>query len=138
MLKEHPDLAPWRPPAGITPRLSDAGLVTLAPMGAIPGYTCEARWLRHARARLRHLFPCLPQQPGCNKRLRIRPPGLMRSVNRVLATTSVRSEPRCNQGVPATGSGLGGSGGLSADDLLDRCADDNAPQSLVGLFTVHA
>jgi hypothetical protein len=63
----------------------------------------------------------------------------MRSVNRILATTtSVRSEPRCNQGVPATGSGLGGSGGLSADDLLDRCAGDNAPQSLVGLFTVHA
>jgi hypothetical protein len=30
MLKEHPDLAPWRPPVGITPRLSDAELVTLA------------------------------------------------------------------------------------------------------------
>jgi hypothetical protein len=28
MLKEHPDLAPWRPPVGITPRLSDAELVT--------------------------------------------------------------------------------------------------------------
>jgi hypothetical protein len=57
MLKEHPDLAPWRPPAGITPRLSDAELVTLATMQAIPGCTSEARWLRHARARLRHLFP---------------------------------------------------------------------------------
>lgn len=34
MLKEHPDLAPWRPPAGITPRLSDAELVTLATMQA--------------------------------------------------------------------------------------------------------
>jgi hypothetical protein len=32
MLKEHPDLAPWRPPVGITPRLSDAELVTLAMM----------------------------------------------------------------------------------------------------------
>ncbi|BDM74821.1 hypothetical protein HEK616_83080 (plasmid) [Streptomyces nigrescens] len=39
MLKEHPDLAPWRPPAGITPRLSDAELVTLATMQAILGYT---------------------------------------------------------------------------------------------------
>src|SRR3984957_5435461 len=35
MLKEHPDLAPWRPPVGITPRLSDAELVTLATMQAI-------------------------------------------------------------------------------------------------------
>ncbi len=35
MLKEHSDLAPWRPPVGITPRLSDAGLVTLATMQAI-------------------------------------------------------------------------------------------------------
>ena len=30
MLREHPGLAPWRPPAGIAPRLGDAGLVTLA------------------------------------------------------------------------------------------------------------
>ena len=80
MLKEHPDLGPWRPPVGITPRLSDAELVTLATMQAIPGYTSEAKWLRHARARLRHLFPCLPQQPGYNKRLR-KGAGLMRSVN---------------------------------------------------------
>ncbi len=61
MLKEHPDLAPWRPPVGITPRLSDAELVTLATMQAILGYTSEAKWLRHARAHLRHLFPYLPQ-----------------------------------------------------------------------------
>lgn len=27
ILKEHPDLAPWRPPVGITPRLSDAELI---------------------------------------------------------------------------------------------------------------
>jgi hypothetical protein len=59
MLKEHPDLAPWRPPAGITPRLSDAELVTLATMQAILGCTSEAKWLRHARAHLRHLFPYL-------------------------------------------------------------------------------
>lgn len=87
MLKEHPDLAPWRPPVGITPRLSDAELVTLATMQAILGYTSEAKWLRHARAYLRHLFPYLPQQPGYNKRLRTAA-GLMRSVNRILATTT--------------------------------------------------
>jgi hypothetical protein len=39
---------------------------------------------------------------------------------------------------PAAGSGLGGNGGLSADDLLDLCIGENAPQSLVDLFTVHA
>jgi hypothetical protein len=92
MLKEHPELAPWRPPVGITPRLSDAELVTLATMQAILGFTSEAKWLRHARARLRHLFPYLPQQPGYNKRLR-KAAGLMRSVNRILpATTSVWSD----------------------------------------------
>ncbi|MFG2732891.1 hypothetical protein [Streptomyces canus] len=68
MLKEHPELAPWRPPVGITPRLRDAELVTLAAMQAIPGYTSEAKWLRHTRAHLRHLFRCLPQQPVYNKR----------------------------------------------------------------------
>lgn len=87
MLKEYPDPAPWRPPVGITPRLSDAELVTLATMQAIPGYTSEARWLRHAGAHLRHLFPYLPQQSGYNKRLR-NAAGLMRSVNRTLATTT--------------------------------------------------
>ena len=56
-------------------------------MQAVLGYTSEAKWLRHARARLRYLFPCLPQQPGCNKRLR-KAAGLRRSVNRILATTT--------------------------------------------------
>uniref|UniRef100_UPI0038D471BB transposase n=1 Tax=Streptomyces europaeiscabiei TaxID=146819 RepID=UPI0038D471BB len=91
MLKEHPDLAPWRPPVGITLRLSDAELVTLATMQAILGYTSEATWLRHARAHLRHLFPCLPPRPGYNKRLN-KAAGPMRSVNRILATTSVWSD----------------------------------------------
>jgi hypothetical protein len=39
-------------------------------MQALLGFTSEARWLRYARAHLRHLFPYLPQQPGYNKRLR--------------------------------------------------------------------
>ncbi|MFI6463491.1 hypothetical protein [Streptomyces sp. NPDC050538] len=64
MLKEHSDLAPWRPPVGITPRLSDAELVTLATMQAIPGYPFEAKWLIHARAHLRHLFPTCPSSPA--------------------------------------------------------------------------
>jgi hypothetical protein len=61
LLKESPQLAPWRPDVGISPRLSDAELVTLAVMQALLGFTSEARWLRHATTHLRHLFPCLPQ-----------------------------------------------------------------------------
>jgi len=70
MLKQAPHLAPWRPRVGIAPKLTDAELVTLAVMQALLGYTSEARWLRYARKHLGHLFRCLPQQPGYNKRLR--------------------------------------------------------------------
>ena len=44
MLKEHPGLAPWRPPAGIAPRLSDAELVTLATMQAVLRLHLRRRW----------------------------------------------------------------------------------------------
>jgi len=69
-LKREPERAPWRPRIGIAPQLTDAELATLAVMQALLGYTSEARWLRHARDHLRHLFRYLPQQPGYNKRLR--------------------------------------------------------------------
>jgi hypothetical protein len=84
LLKGTPRLAPWQPMVGITPQLSDAELVTLAMMQAMLGFTSEARWLRHARAHLRHLFPCLPKQPGYNKRLR-KAAELIRRVTRELA-----------------------------------------------------
>lgn len=61
---------PWRPPVGVPRRISEAEPITLAVMQAVPSFTSEARWLRHARAHLRRLFPYLPQQPGHNKRLR--------------------------------------------------------------------
>jgi hypothetical protein len=70
LLKESPHLAPLRPAVGIAPQLSDAELVTLAVLQALLGFTSEARWIRHARASMRHLFPYLPRQPGYNKRLR--------------------------------------------------------------------
>lgn len=85
LLTAAPELAPWRPKVGIAPRLSDAELVTLAVMQALLGYTSESRWLRHARANLRHLFRYLPRQPGYNKRLRAAS-GLIKAVIRVLAT----------------------------------------------------
>ncbi|MER8073251.1 hypothetical protein ABTZ59_33845 [Streptomyces sp. NPDC094034] len=69
VLKASPQLAPWRPAVGITPKLTDAELVTLAMTQALLGFTFEAKWLSHARTHLRHLFPYLPQQPGYNKRL---------------------------------------------------------------------
>jgi len=36
--------------------ISDAEMVTLSMMQALPGYTSEIRWLRFARKHLRHLF----------------------------------------------------------------------------------
>jgi Transposase DDE domain len=85
LLKDSPQLAPCRPDVGIDPKLSDAELVTLAVMQALSGFTSEARWLRHAQAHLRHLFPCLPQQPGYNKRLRAAA-SMIRHCIRVLAS----------------------------------------------------
>ena len=69
-MKDHPELGPWRPKIGIEPKLSDAELLTLAVLQVLQGFNEEARWLRHARASLRHLFPYLPGQSGYNKRLR--------------------------------------------------------------------
>lgn len=92
LLKDSPHLAPWRPAVGIAPRLTNAELVTLAMMQAMLGFTSEAKCLRHVRAHLRHLFPCLPKQPGHNKRLRKATESLRRAT-RVLATdTSVWSD----------------------------------------------
>jgi Transposase DDE domain len=84
LLQRSPELAPWRPPVGIPPKLSDAELVTLAVMQALLGFTSEARWLRHAGRHLRHLFPYLPGQSGYNKRLR-RTAGLLRQAIRAVA-----------------------------------------------------
>jgi hypothetical protein len=87
LLKQSPQLAPRRPAVGLSPQLSDAELVTLAVMQALLGFTSEARWVRHARAHLRHLFPYLPQQSGYNKRLRAAR-GLVRHCARVLAAST--------------------------------------------------
>ena len=70
LLKAYPERVPWRPRVGITPRVTDAEMVTLSVMAALLGYSSEARWLRFAGAHLRHLFTYLPQQSGYNKRLR--------------------------------------------------------------------
>ncbi|MFF2502237.1 hypothetical protein ACFVTY_02400 [Streptomyces sp. NPDC058067] len=90
LLKASPHLAPWRPAVGIAPQLTDAELVTLAMVQAMPGFTSDTKWLRHARSHLRHLFPYLSKQPGYSKRLR-KAAELLRRVTRMPATdTSVR------------------------------------------------
>src|SRR3954467_3447906 len=70
LLLDAPERVPWRPRVGITPRISDAELITLCVMQALLSFTSEARWLRYARSHLAPLFPYLPGQPGYNKRLR--------------------------------------------------------------------
>ncbi|MEU7769641.1 transposase [Nocardia sp. NPDC049190] len=83
-MKAAPDMAAWRPAVGFAPRLTDAELVTLAAMQALLGFTSEARWLRHARKHLGHLFRYLPRQSGYNRRLRDAA-GLIKHVIRALA-----------------------------------------------------
>jgi hypothetical protein len=69
---------------GRPPTLSHSELICLAVMQSMLGFHSEARWLRYARAHLRHLFPFLPQQPGYNKRLRAALPQI-KAVIRMLA-----------------------------------------------------
>ena len=72
-LADNPQHRPWRPKVGLTPRLSDAELVTLVVLQALLGFTSEARWLRYANSHLRGMFPDLPRQSGYNKRVWGRP-----------------------------------------------------------------
>jgi hypothetical protein len=60
-------MTPRRPATGIRPQISGTGLVTLAEMQALPGFTSEARWLHHARKHLTGRFPRLTGQSGYNK-----------------------------------------------------------------------
>ena len=69
-LADRPELGPWRPRVGISPKLSDAELLTLAVLKVLLGFEHEAHWVRHAREHLRHLFSYVPGQAGYNKRLR--------------------------------------------------------------------
>jgi hypothetical protein len=70
LLADHPEWAPQRPAVGITPKLTDAELLTLAVLQALLRFTSEARFIRHAQAHLRPWFPYVPDRSGYNKRLR--------------------------------------------------------------------
>ena len=70
LLNDHPEVLPYRPKIGITPKISDAELLALAVMQALMNITSEARWVRYARKHLSQYFPNIPGQSGYNKRLR--------------------------------------------------------------------
>ncbi|GLZ15317.1 hypothetical protein Acsp04_55520 [Actinomadura sp. NBRC 104425] len=72
---------------GRPPNLSHAELICLAVMQAMLAFTSQARRLRHVRAHLGHLFPFVPQQPGCNKRLRAALPQIKRLIRTLAADT---------------------------------------------------
>jgi len=68
-------------------RLTQSELVCLAVAQALLGFHSEHRWIRFAICHPRHAFPCLPHQPGYNKRLRAALP-LVKQVIRDLAADS--------------------------------------------------
>jgi hypothetical protein len=54
--------------AGRPKKLTDAELVCLAVAQVLLGARSEHHWLRMCYARLGHLFPYLPKEPGYHKR----------------------------------------------------------------------
>jgi hypothetical protein len=77
------DLLPARRGPGRKPRISDAELIALAVAQIFLRCPSERRFLRFARARLGHLFPYIPKQPGYNKRLRKLAPHICRVINQL-------------------------------------------------------
>lgn len=55
---------------GRKPLLSDAELLCLVVAQQLLQFSSETRWIRHARAHLREMFPNVPTQSGYNKRVR--------------------------------------------------------------------
>jgi hypothetical protein len=92
-LKASPQINRYRPRVGIAPRITDAELITVAVLQALLGYHTEQRWLRFARAGLRHLFPYLPQQPGYNKRLRALGTQMTHIITILVAATDLWQHP---------------------------------------------
>jgi hypothetical protein len=62
-------------------------------MQALLGHHDEARWIRYARQKLRHLFPYLPKQPGYNKRLRLLIPQIQHLVRILVWDTDLWQHP---------------------------------------------
>ncbi len=70
---------PRRP--GHPKKLSDAELVCLAVAQVLLGARNEHHWLRMCQARLGHLFPYLPKQPGYHKRIKAAAPLICQAIS---------------------------------------------------------
>ena len=92
MLRDWPDLAPPRPATTTLITLSDAELLTMAVMSALPGFTSERRWLRCVSGFLAGMFPCRIGQSGYNKRLRKAFPLFIRVIRMLAMDTSLWSD----------------------------------------------
>jgi hypothetical protein len=66
-LIKHPQWAPERPAVEIAPKLTDAELLTLAVTQALPGFTSEARFIRHAGQPLHHVIARSPRPPAFHR-----------------------------------------------------------------------
>jgi hypothetical protein len=75
------DLLRRRRGPGRPPKITDAEIVALAVAQVFLGCAKERRFLRLARARLGHLFPYIPKQPGYNKRVRALAPQICALIN---------------------------------------------------------
>ena len=84
--------------AGQPKKLSDAELVCLAVAQVLLGARSERHWLRMCYARLGHLFPYLPKQPGYHKRLKAAGPLLAAAMDRL-----ARQSPSWHDQVRLTG-----------------------------------
>jgi hypothetical protein len=76
-----------RPRVGRPPRISDAELVCLAVAQVLVDASSERHWLRLVHARLGHLFPYVPAQPGYNKRLRRLAPTICQVLRALVAAS---------------------------------------------------
>jgi hypothetical protein len=92
LLLAGPGLAPWRPEGGMMPAVSDAGVLAMAVMSALPGFRSERRWLRYSGARLTCLFPRQTGPSGYSKRLRKMIFLLMTVIRRLGMDTSLWSD----------------------------------------------
>jgi hypothetical protein len=63
-MKASPQLNRQRPTAGITPKITDAQLITVSVMQVLLGYHNESRWIRYARKSITHLSPTCPSSPA--------------------------------------------------------------------------
>jgi hypothetical protein len=76
---------------GRPPKLTDAGLLTLAVAQVLLGFRSEARWLRFVPRALPAAFPYLPGQSGYNKRLRSALPLIKRLIRALATDTDLRT-----------------------------------------------